>query len=472
MTYVINGPSSGNGVIIGNSSGSDELNGFGLNNYFISMGANDVINAGQGQAHVNLGSFTGLVDQVNLNGYNNNVYTSGNGHYGSQITVTGGAGYSTVDLLNYGGINGVSLGGLNNNITLNGNATNTVAAGSGSDHVTIGSYDDDYFTYTAAVSLGGINNTVTAGDENVTVSGGLGYDTITLGDGTNSVNEYGLHNTITVGGGQNTIIAGTGNDSVTILQGEPSQGEPYLGPDTVTLAGAGNTVTGVYAENISVTNTSATSGTNTVTLGSGNDLVNLAGNFNTITMGDGTDSVTANGNNNTITVGNGNDSISATGSNETITAGNGNDSITATGNNDMITAGSGKDVVSLGTNDLLNLTHSHKGTNVYTHGSTDQIFLSSNANAVIHDLPTGSGLYLQINASGGANGGMIKLDGFSNDIATGVVDLHGFSQYTSFLQVAMNLHSDGHGGISLALGTGQIDFAHAGALTAHNFSFT
>ncbi len=426
MIITIKGPKSGNAVILGNTSGTDRIIAYGLNNQIYSGGANDIITAGAGQAYVDLGGFSGVTDQVSLGGFNNRVVGA---LHSADLTITGGAGYSTIDLGNAGGSTTLSVGGYYNSITLNGDATNSVSAGIGLDSVQIGKAGDRLFASSSIVTLGGTANSVTAGDEAVSVSGGQGTDTITLGNGHDTVSESGTGNHITVGWGSDRITAGSGSDSVLIAAGPPAG---QSSSDRVFLAGGNNSVAG------------------------GNEAIAV------------TD---ATGHHDHVTLGNGSDTVSLTGGHNTITLGNGNDTITATGSSNTITAGSGTDHVAIGGSDVLTLLGSAAGSTVGIAGTQDRIFLSQNAGATLSETIS-AGLYLQIDATGGTNGGKVVLSGFAQDLTAGVVDLHGFTQYQTFTEVAAHLHSDLHGGQILALGTGSIDFLGVAALSAHNFSFS
>ena len=86
-----------------------------------------------------------------------------------------------------------------------------------------------------------------------------------------------------------------------------------------------------------------------VTLGDGNDTVNVQGAYSQIKLGNGTDVVNANGNSDHITLGNGPDTVTANGSSDLITLGNNADKLLATGNYDQVSVGNGNDTLTFST---------------------------------------------------------------------------------------------------------------------------
>jgi len=91
-------------------------------------------------------------------------------------------------------------------------------------------------------------------------------------------------------------------------------------------------------------------GSNTVTLGNGDDQLTLGnGGSNTLSLGDGADQLTIGGPSNTITTGNGNSQITTTAGINTITVGTGSNTITldeaASGSPDIVHTGAGGNTV-------------------------------------------------------------------------------------------------------------------------------
>ncbi len=136
----------------------------------------------------------------------------------------------------------------------------SIYGGFGSASVSLGSGSD-------LVQLDGYNNSVTGTSGQSTISGALGESTITLGGGNNFISLGGYFNQIALGTGSNTVIAGAGSDSVTLGSGA----------NQVTLAGYDNAVS------INGANT----GTDTITAGSGGDTITLVNAIVTIAAGSG-----------------------------------------------------------------------------------------------------------------------------------------------------------------------------------------
>lgn len=420
MAFQINGPNGGNGIIFGNTFPNDDIiNAFDFNNLIFSEGANDQINTGLGFATVNLGSFVGVTDTVNVGGANNTVATSGS-HLASTLTVQGGTGNNLVSLSNVLGNNNVAMQGYNNVITVNGNANNVVLSGAGRGTVHAGTMGDGNTGFHTTVDAAGQNNTVIGGDQDFFVSGGQGVDFISLGNGNNTIFEAGAKDKITVGTGSNTItdfggfatitfngfvedindidivnIGGTNNTVTETLAAAHSERDVTItggtgngkftlgdGANVLTTSGSNNVVkmgsteAPVAGEEIGEASGDAVTiiggVNNSVTLGDGNNVVKVDGVASTITLGNGANNVTANGDDDVITVGNGSNTITANGKEDTITLGNGSNTLAANGNVDVITAGNGNnkitaqgngDTITLGTgNNTLDATGSNNDT--------------------------------------------------------------------------------------------------------------
>jgi hypothetical protein len=400
-----------------------------------------------------LGNATGVTDMIDLGyGPETVMQAPGTALTRSVVNVVLWGGSATVSLVNQGGTNDINLlessndtvtlsgamnivqGGLYSTIRLNGNATNTVTPLGA--NVFIGSADDDLFGYSAKILLGpDSTNSVTAGDENVVVTGttDLGGNTITLGDGNNTVNLSGGDNRVTVGAGNNVINPGAlGVSTVTILARDASDARvPRHATDTVTLFGSENTVTAAD-ENVTILGTLDT-GTNTISLGDGNNTITLRGAYDFVTVGDGRNTITLSGSNDRVTVndptgrgseqislgagtadrvtlgmaggtitdtgagtttisqsvsataavhvtlsaegivtlGNGRDMVTV-GANSTVTVGDGNDTLSL-GQGSTLLAGAGQDTITLGDHDRLGVTGSATSRAVIQLGNDDDI---------------------------------------------------------------------------------------------------
>jgi hypothetical protein len=322
----------------------------------------------------------------------------------------GTAGGNTVNLTNTGGLSFLTLGGSNNSVqvlagagtvlglggsdnevALNGNATNAVAIGGGSNIVVIGGGDDDAFGYTSSVALTGDANVVVGGDENFTIGGGVNTNSILLGDGNSSITLTGTQNIVAVGGGSNVIDAGGSGAQVLILGIDGTFPAAFVGEaddtpavtaaptDSVTIAGAGDTVTATY-ENVTVFGAGVTGGAS-ITLGNGNNTVSLGGTGgNTVTLGNGGNGVNVAGDGNLVTVGQGANGITF--------AGNANSLLV----NDA--AGVGTDVVQLGTGngDQVNLGLAGGSVTGWGNSGTSATVMQSGTRGVTVNLHGGSGV--------------------------------------------------------------------------------
>ncbi len=498
MTYVINGPSNGYGVILGNSSGDDIINAFANGNMVFSEGANDTINLLGSLNYVDLGAFTGVTDAVNVGGNSNMII--GN-LTASDVNINGGTGNTTVTLTNMGGVTNVSLGGYFNSITLNADAANTIVTGAGNATVAVGNFGADadqgqgWYTH---ITLAGTSNTVTGSDQNTYVHGGLGYDTISLEDGNDVIRESGHKNNITVGSGFDKIWAGNGSDTVTITEGDLGGDDPGtpVPTDSVYLKGTDNTVT-MADEDVNVSGGTGsgtftevvvpTSGEYPTPGNNGNDTITTSGSHNKVTLLDGNDTVSITGTGgNKVTLGNGNDSVTVSGANNKITVGDGADTVTALGGGNSITAGNGSgpagpDTITVGANATVTGTDLAAGTVINSVYSNNTVNLWDNSSATVNDEPTGSGLFLEMNGTASDYTGKVTVTGFGNDLLNGRIDFDNLNgangasldvgaNPANLANVFANMTSDGHGGDLIKLaGGGSLDLAGTTSVSVHTF---
>ena len=368
-----NGITGGNSVTLTNSLG---ITGISLG------GANDSVTLNGNAANaVLLGGANGFVQigstDDGLFGYSSSVALTGSGNVtiggDEALSVTGGSDDNLVVLGD--GNNSVTLTGAGN-IVVVGGGNNTISVGGGLSTIAIVGIDgtnpprfvpdaDDSSFVTASptddISIAGSQNFVTATYENVNVFGqaASGANTVTLGDGNNTVLLGGVgSNSVTLGNGDNLIDAagndsfyqlGAGADAVTLSGSDNSvliEDARGVGTDVVTLGtGQGNLVNFAMAGG-SVTGTGGGVSTTTVVqTGTRGVTVNLGGATAIVSLGDGDDAVTANGASSTILLGNGNDKITADGNQDLVMAGAGNDSVTANGDQNSIILGDGDNQV-------------------------------------------------------------------------------------------------------------------------------
>jgi Ca2+-binding RTX toxin-like protein len=95
-----------------------------------------------------------------------------------------------------------------------------------------------------------------------------------------------------------------------------------------------------------------------VTLGDGNDVIQLGGGNNIVTLGNGNDSVMAGDGNNTVTLGSGNDTTQLGNGSNIVVEGSGNDSVAAGNGDNLIVGGLGRHTIKVG-----------NGTNILIDGS-------------------------------------------------------------------------------------------------------
>jgi len=291
-----------------------------------------------------------------------------------------------------------------------------VANGSQTDTLgyTIADQYGDTATGSVAITLTNpASETITAG---YLLGIPVGLATVQGNGGPDVINVGGLLNTIYANGGNDLITAGCGLD--TVYAG--------AGSDTIILSGSSNTVSGGDGWDT----VTGSAGSTTITLGNGNDSISAGGCSNSITLGAGTDSITLGGTGNKVTL---------NGSSATVTGGQGCDTITVNGGNDKLTFA----------------------------GASSNAIINGVAAVNISDL--GSALTVKIGSSTQTD----SIAGFGTSDPYGVIDLlNGAGGFASTAQIMSNLHSDGHGGTLLALGSqGSIDFAGTAASQLHASNF-
>jgi Ca2+-binding RTX toxin-like protein len=277
------------------------------------------------------------------------------------------------DVIDVGDGQNIVVGGFGDDMITTGAGADIVLGDDGQvDYVTTdgNSADIDSITSTSTTAFGGADTIVTGGGDDIVI-GGRFDDTIDAGDGDNLViGDSGLivadtvdapqmaGQPITLGlvlstqiddGGNDTITTGTGNDIVV----------GGFGGDTVT-SGAGNDIvfgdngliayTGAVPTLIETTDTvAATGGDDTIDAGDGNNVVMGGVGADTITTGSGADVVM--GDNGAVTYDTSGNVVQATtfdpvlGGNDTISTGDGNDVAMGGVGNDTVTSAGGSDIL-------------------------------------------------------------------------------------------------------------------------------
>lgn len=373
--------------------------------------------------------------------------------------------------------------------TINGLGGNDAISGGegGGDTTTVGAAGDGLATLSDRVAVAGAGNTVTAGDEAVTLSGAASGTSARLGNGANIVALDGAGNALTVGYGQNAIAMTGGRATVNITGFGPPSGLTYR--DAVTISGDHNSVNaylsqGKYPGYGDVTvdggtgygafgfsagkvalrtdglyNTINLGGftTSDVTAGSGYDTVTMAGfpgtPAATVRLAGQHNTVTASGAILTVQGGDGYGTFTAAGNyfngggTTSITTGGEFNDVKLTGGTSTVDAGSGNDTVSLigGRSSLV------------FHGSGDMLFIqagppqSSNGGpvtSVVDDQSTDLQIFvgpslLSLNLKEFGPGGVLHLTG-------------GAGGYATAGQAFAALTPDGAGGSLLQVGSGTV----------------
>jgi Ca2+-binding RTX toxin-like protein len=232
------------------------------------------------------------------------------------LTVTGAATSSLIELVLGEGINDVTLDGLSriqvrdnagsNIITGNGGG-NLVHVSGGADVVHGGDGHDrieivyreamtTVFATAGSVTDGGTNSVTFDGFEDITIVSGSAPDNLTVGDGDHWINPGGGNDTVVAGEGYNQIDTEGGDDHITA-----ESGVVYAGPGNDTIWIEGSNRFGGFV--------SAGSGNDTVTTGDGDNFAHGEEGDDTITTGGGDDYVTDGSGDDILNTGGGDDSV-------------------------------------------------------------------------------------------------------------------------------------------------------------------
>ena len=348
--------------------GADYVDAGDGNDSVTTGNGNDTIYGGTGDDSITTGNGANIVDGGGGNDY---IATgSGNDH------ITGDDGNDTIlagDGKNYvdGGTGDDSIvSGIGISIIIGGDGNDSIFASSGADSID-GGIGNDYIvagTGTGNSITGGDgNDTIYGGNGNDTIYGGNGHDTIDAGTGDDIVYDGQGGSLIFAGTGNNTVYGGAGNDTITAADGNNTiyggggndsitvgQGANYLsgdaGNDTIATGNGNNTILGGTGDD-SITAGLAGAGANSIDGGDGNDTIAAGNGNNTILGGTGADSITAGPagfGKNSIDGGDGNDTIVTGSGSDTVFGGIGNDSITAGDGIDSIYGGDGNDIIVAG----------------------------------------------------------------------------------------------------------------------------
>ena len=385
-TFVITGGVNGDTLAGGGAAAGDTItSGTGNDSVFGDSG-NDRIGTGQGSDNVNAGAGNDSV----VTGASNDTVTVGTG----ADTVDSGAGDDSLVLgANYtfddvisGGAQGT--GGDTVSFNFSGatgdinflNTTNienvVLTGGAGRSQIGARAETSGVISVTMVDGLG--NDTLDASTyvSGLSVTVGLGNDSIFLGSGDDTViidsrDELTVADTIAFGSGADTI---TTTAVATVLNGASIDLDNVTGLEAVVLTGSSGAdaslvqfvaVTATTAQTIIVDGSAATAANDTLTVsntsnrvnsifditgGLGNDSLQGGLGGDTIVSGGGNDSIIANGGNDSVSTGIGADSVQLNNGNDTVNTGTGNDTITTGTGSDRVTAGGGADTINVITN--------------------------------------------------------------------------------------------------------------------------
>ncbi len=279
----------------------------------------------------------------------------------------------------------------------------------------------DVITVGGTVVVNGGTNTVTAGNGNNLIVGGVGKETITTGNGNDVVighdglltfntgtvtyaasmdPGYAGDATIKLGIGNNIAIGGSGNNTITAVSGN----QIILGDNGFVKYSAPGVLSAIASQDVVTTGTTTVSygGNNTITVGNGNDMIIggvgadtiKAGNGNSVIIGD-EGQMLFNAAGQMTTAQTLNDTF---GGADTITAGIGKDVVFGGAGNDTITLGASTTYVVLGGGGIVTFnpgagahtasvtTPASTGTDTITIGANPPVVLSGVADIVVSGL--------------------------------------------------------------------------------------
>ena len=264
---------------------------------------------------------------------------------GKATTISGGAGYNNITLIdNVSATDTVTGGNDGNHITITKDGIKSVSTGAGDDTIDITGDG------THTVRAGNGTNTVSIdGHGNNTVVGGIGDDTITIinADGVQSISASNGNNTVDITGNGNVTVSGGINDDIVTIDGDGTHTvSASNGDNTVNITGDGVTTVsgGIGVDNVTVTGNDSRT---VLSLSNGDNIANIIGGAGdaTITTGIGADQITvSNTGKNTISAGAGDDTITVTAGTSTIVGGAGHDTF-------RFTSGTGVATISDATNE-------------------------------------------------------------------------------------------------------------------------
>lgn len=303
-------------------------------------------------------------------------------------------------------------------VSITSAASNTITTGEGAD----------------SISLNGSSVTATMGDGADSVIGTGSNANLNVGDGDNKVSVAGTAITVTGGYGKNEVsitgsdarvTLGGGDDKISVV-GKGAVVNAGQGNDSITFDGASATVTaGDGDDSVSVANGNS----DYIDLGRGNDSLTLEGTYATVTSADGDNYISIKGVGANVTTGRDNDSIQVVGNDAVVSAGDGDNIITVAGTGAAVTTGRGDDKISV-TKAYATITSGAGNDSIYadehdahiTAGAGDDQISAKGNNAYVdagagHDSISIGGNYATVSA--GAGNDSIQIAGMGATVAAG-----------------------------------------------------
>ena len=372
-TFTITGGVNGDTLVGGGAAAGDTIVGNGGNDSMVGNQGNDSITGGSGSDNANGGAGN---DTINTAAANDTI-TAGAGtdniDAGAADDSIVMAGNLTFDDVIDGGANGtggdtLSANALGTNGDINFLNTSNIEAlvlGTGASQIGSRAQAAGVTAVTLVDGAGVDTLTATTYTTGLTVTAGIGNDSISLGSGNDNVvvdsnDELTVNDTIAFGSGSDTITttaaAGVANgvsldlDNITGLETIVLGGTTGADVSTIQFAA----VTATTSQTITIDGSSATTTTDNITVTNASarnttlfDITTGAG-ADSVQGGSGGDTIATNGNGDTVVANQGNDTITTGLGNDSIVLGLGNDSIDAGAGNDTVTSGNGSEQITLG----------------------------------------------------------------------------------------------------------------------------
>ena len=366
----------GSGIDTIGTDGSGFVNGVIFNlaaGYMTLNGANYEI--WNGFENYDGSSGTGGEDVIGTSGANRIETGSGNNNLqggDGNDTLLGGGGNDTLD----GGLGNDELyGGANDDVIMGGAGVDTLFGGAGNDTLNAG---DGVFGNYDQVNGGDGNDLMIydSGDFFDDFDGGNGIDTVSLDWSGNFIIDLqagtytttfdtpttwdilNVENVLSIGGGNdsitgtlgdNEILGGDGNDTVNALKGDDSVdgglGDDvlagYNGNDTLLGGNGDDTILGGRDDDSIIGH----AGNDSLSGNDGNDFLDGRDGLDTINAGSGNDTVEGGSGDDMIVGGGGQDRLIGAGDNDTLFGNSGDDYLNAGNGNDVVWGGQGDDTV-------------------------------------------------------------------------------------------------------------------------------